>query len=142
MDTLRKLLASKGGDIWAVAPDDSVYTAIKNMADHGCGALAVMRGDELAGIISERDYARKVILAGRASESTRVSEIMTSEVVTASPDDRVDTCLSLMTDKRIRHLPVVDGSTVVGMVSIGDLVKAIIAHQEFLISQLEQYIKQ
>ena len=142
MDTIRKLLQAKGGDLWSVSPGDSVSDAIKSMADHGCGALAVMEGDQLKGIISERDYARKVILAGLSSKSAKVNEIMTSEVITASLDDKVEDCLSLMTDKRIRHLPVMDGKRVAGMISIGDLVKAIIAQQQFLISQLEQYIKQ
>lgn len=142
MDRVRKLLEAKGGEIWSVAPDDSVFTAIESMATHECGALAVMEGGALVGIISERDYARKVILAGRSSKSTTVREIMTAEVVTAGLDDKVEDCLRLMTERRIRHLPVMQGERVVGMISIGDLVKAIIAQQRFLISQLEQYIKQ
>ena len=142
MDTVRKLLDAKGHDLWSIAPDASVYEAIEMMAEKGCGALAVMAGADLAGIISERDYARKVILAGRSSKSTQVSEIMTTAVITGSPDAKVEECLALMTDRRIRHLPIAEGAKVLGMVSIGDLVKAIIAEQRFLISQLEQYIKQ
>lgn len=142
MDTVRKLLQAKGGELWSIGPDDSVYDAIRSMAEHGCGALAVMQGDDLIGIISERDYARKVILAERSSKSARVREIMTSDVITARLDDKVEACLSRMTEKRVRHLPVMDGKRVAGMVSIGDLVKAIIARQQFLIAQLEQYIKQ
>ena len=142
MDTVQKLLDTKGYDIWSVGPDASVYEAIEMMATKGCGALLVMDGPKLAGIISERDYARKVILAGRSSKNMNVREIMTSPVLTAAISDTVEQCLSVMTDKRIRHLPIVDESKVVGMVSIGDLVKVIIAKQEFLIAQLEQYIKQ
>ncbi len=142
MDTLQKLLDAKGRELWAIAPDASVYDAIAMMAEKGCGALLVMNGDDLAGIISERDYARKVILAGRSSKSTKVSDIMSAPVITADPTSKVEECLSLMTEKRIRHLPVARGGKVVGMVSIGDLVKAIIAEQRYLIAQLEQYIKQ
>ena len=142
MDTVHKLLENKGYDIWSVGPDASVYKAIELMAEKGCGALLVMNGPELAGIISERDYARKVILAGRSSKSMNVHEIMTTAVLTAEPSHTVEHCLAVMTDNRIRHLPVVDDAKVVGMISIGDLVKAIIAKQQFLISQLEQYIKQ
>lgn len=142
MDTVRKLLKAKSGELWSIGPDDSVYDAIKSMADHGCGALAVMQGDTLVGIISERDYARKVILADLSSKSARVNEIMTSDVITASLDDKVEACLTRMTEHRVRHLPVMDGKRVAGMISIGDLVKAIIAQQQFLISQLQQYIKQ
>ena len=142
MDTVHKLLENKGYDIWSVGPDAFVYEAIELMADKGCGALLVMNGPELAGIISERDYARKVILAGRSSKSMSVHEIMTTAVLTAEPSHTVEHCLAVMTDNRIRHLPVVDDVKVVGMISIGDLVKAIIAKQQFLISQLEQYIKQ
>ena len=142
MDTVRELLKAKGSEIWSIRPGDSVFDAISQMAERGCGALLVLDGDTLLGIVSERDYARKVILAGRSSKDTPVADIMTEDVVTVGPDADVEACLSLMTDRRIRHLPVVDGSQVVGMISIGDLVKAIIAQQKFLIGQLEQYIKQ
>ena len=142
MDTVQKLLDNKGYDIWSVEPGSSVYAAIKMMAEKGCGALLVMNGGELAGIISERDYARKVILAGRSSKKMSVHEIMSTPVMTAEPSHKIEQCLATMTDNRIRHLPIVDGTKVVGMISIGDLVKAIIAKQEFLIAQLEEYIKQ
>lgn len=142
MDTVQQLLDSKGYDIWSVSPDASVYEAIETMADKGCGALLVMTGNQLKGIISERDYARKVILAGGASKDMKVSEIMTANVITVQPSHRVEECLSVMTEKRIRHLPVVEGDKVVGMMSIGDLVKAIIAKQAFLIAELERYIRQ
>ncbi|MFT5176440.1 MAG: CBS domain-containing protein [Gammaproteobacteria bacterium] len=142
MDTVHTLLASKGRDIWSVEPDASVYAAIEMMADKSCGALLVMSGAKLAGIVSERDYARKVILVGRSSKSMKVNEIMSTSVVTALPSHTIEYCLQVMTDKRIRHLPVVNNDKVVGMLSIGDLVKAIIAKQTFLIAQLEQYIKQ
>jgi len=142
MDTVQKLLDSKGYDIWSVGPDASVYEAIEMMANKGCGALLVMNGQELVGIVSERDYARKVILAGRSSKSMSVQEIMSTPVLTSDRSHKIEQCLSMMTDNRIRHLPVVDGAKVLGMVSIGDLVKAIIAKQEFLIAQLEEYIKQ
>lgn len=142
MDTVQKLLDGKGYDIWSIGPDASVYEAIEMMANKSCGALLVMNGSALVGIISERDYARKVILDGHSSKKMRVSEIMSTSVVTVETSHKVDQCLSVMTEKRIRHLPVVDGKKVVGMVSIGDLVKAIIANQEFLIAQLEQYIRQ
>jgi CBS domain-containing protein len=142
MDTVHKLLETKGREVWSIGPDASVFEAIELMAQKGCGALLVMAGRELSGIISERDYARKVILTGRSSKSTRVREIMSAPVVTADPSHKVEQCLSMMTDKRIRHLPITDAGKVVGMVSIGDLVKAIIAEQKFLIAQLEEYIKQ
>jgi CBS domain-containing protein len=142
MDTVHTLLDGKGHDIWSVGPDASVYTAIEMMADKRCGALLVMSGAKLAGIVSERDYARKVILVGRSSKSMKVNEIMSTSVVTAQPSHTIEYCLQVMTDKRIRHLPVVNDDKVVGMLSIGDLVKAIIAKQTFLIAQLEQYIKQ
>ena len=142
MNTVQNILETKGGEAWSVSPGTSVYDAVAMMSDKGCGALLVMNGDELVGIISERDYARKVILADRSSKSTLVSEIMSTPVLTAKPPDAIEQCLSVMTDNRIRHLPIVDGAKVVGMVSIGDLVKTIIAKQEFLIAQLEQYIKQ
>ena len=142
MDTIQKLLDAKGHAVWSIGPDDTVYEAVAAMADKGCGALLVMEGDELLGIISERDYARRIILADRSSKSTKVREIMTSPVVTAGPEQTVEGCLSQMTERRIRHLPIVSGERLVGLVSIGDLVKSIIAEQRYLIQQLEQYIKQ
>jgi CBS domain-containing protein len=117
-----------------------VYDAMKLMADKEIGALLVMEGTTLAGILSERDYARKIILQGRSSLTTEVREIMTSRVVCAGPERSIEECMALMTDKRIRHLPVVEAGQVCGMISIGDLVKAIIAEQQFIIQQLERYI--
>jgi len=142
METVGRLLESKGGEIWSVGPEASVFDAIALMAEKSCGALLVMDGARMAGIVSERDYARKVILAGRSSKDTLVSDVMTSDVVSVEPGRSIEECLSLMTDRRIRHLPVIDGEKVLGVVSIGDLVKAIVAEQRYLIAQLEQYIKQ
>jgi CBS domain-containing protein len=142
MDTVRKLLDAKGRDLWSVAPEATVYDAIAMMADKGCGALLVMTGDTLEGIVSERDYARKVILEGRSSKDALVREIMSNPVITTDVGSNVEDCLEMMTQKRIRHLPITDGDQLVGMVSIGDLVKAVIAEQKYLIQQLEQYIKQ
>jgi len=140
MKLVKHLLDSKGHDVLSIAPAASVYDAIVLMGEKGIGALIVLDGDALAGIVTERDYARKVILKGRSSQETPVKDIMTAGVLTTSPDQTVDSCMNLMTDKRIRHLPVVEGDTVTGMVSIGDLVKAIIADQKEEIEQLEHYI--
>ena len=133
-------LDSKGRHIISVAPDTSGLDAIKIMADKGIGSLVVMDDDEIRGIMSERDYARKVIIKGRSSESTQVSEIMTADVVTTSSAQTVNDCMALMTEKRIRHLPVVEDNRVIGMISIGDLVQAIISDQKEEIEQLEHYI--
>ncbi len=140
MKTIRELLNSKGSEIFSVQRDATVFEALRLMAEKRIGALIVLDGEKLAGILSERDYARKVILEGRASSDTKVSEIMTSRVVCAQPSQRIDECLGVMTDKRVRHLPIMDSKQLVGMVSIGDLVKAIIADQQFQIEQMEQYI--
>lgn len=140
MKLVKHLLDSKGREIISIAANASVLDAIKLMADKAVGSLLVMDGDALKGIVTERDYARKVIIKGRASESTEVGEIMTVEVVTAAVDQTVSTCMSVMSDRRIRHLPVVDNDKVVGMISIGDLVQAIIADQQEEIEHLEQYI--
>lgn len=140
MKLVNQLLNSKGHDVLSITPAASVLDAIKLMAEKGVGALIVMDGDALAGIVTERDYARKVILKGRSSQETPVSEIMTPDVISTSPEKTVNTCMNMMTDKRIRHLPVVEAGKVTGMVSIGDLVKAIIADQKEEIEQLEQYI--
>jgi CBS domain-containing protein len=126
--------------VWSVSPDTSVLDAIKKMADKGIGALLVLENGKPVGIVSERDYARKVILQGRSSQQTPVREIMTTRVVCARPDLNVEECMAIMTDKRIRHLPVMEGDRLLGMISIGDLVKAIIAEQQFIIKQLERYI--
>lgn len=140
MKLVQHLLAAKGGQVISIAPTASVFDAIKLMADKGIGSLVVLEGGKLAGIVTERDYARKVILKGRSSETTPVADIMTSEVLTATPDATVDQCMSLMTDRRCRHLPVVENGAVTGMISIGDLVQAIIAGQKEEIEHLEQYI--
>jgi len=140
MRTVKQLLDEKGRDVVSVAPDASVIDAIRLMAERGVGALLVMDGPRLAGVMSGRDYARKVILHGRSSTDTRVSEIMSSDVQTVTPDDTVNACMLLMTQRRIRHLPVMEGGEVAGVLSIGDLVKAVIADQQEEISQLQQYI--
>ena len=140
MTTVRTLLEGKGRAIFSVEPQASVLDAIRLMAEHHVGALLVMRGQALEGIVSERDYARKVILRGRSSADTPVRDIMSAPVLTVSLETSVGECMKLMTDRHVRHLPVVDGARVVGMVSIGDLVKAVIAEQQQQIEQLESYI--
>jgi CBS domain-containing protein len=141
MKTLKQLLGEKPRAPLSVSPDDSVFSALELMAKHDIGALLVMRDDQLAGIFSERDYARKVILLGKSSKETAIKEIMTEKVLYALPEQTTDQAMALMTEKHIRHLPVLDaGKRVVGMVSIGDLVKETISQQAFLIKQLEQYI--
>jgi CBS domain-containing protein len=142
MITVRHLLDRKGRAVYAIGPEDPVLEAIQMMADHHVGALIVLKNDELAGIVSERDYARKVILMGRSSAETPAWQIMTSPVHSVSPGHTLEDCMRLMTDKRIRHLPVVENGRVVGMVSIGDLVKAVIEEQQRTIEQLETYIHQ
>lgn len=140
MLTVQQLLERKPRAIYSVKPEDPVITAIKKMAEHHIGALLVLSGEKLAGIVSERDYARKVVLLGRSSTETAVSEIMTSKVITVTGRQDAHDCMRLMTDKRIRHLPVVSGDRVIGIVSIGDLVRAVIEEQERTIADLESYI--
>lgn len=140
MATIGQLLETKGRDVFHIAPDASVFDAIEMMATRGIGALLVLEQGRLAGIISERDYARKVILRGRASKSTTVGEIMTAPVITAPSRLTIEEGMAVMTERRIRHLPIVDAGKLCGMVSVGDLVKAIIAEQQFVISQLQNYI--
>lgn len=140
MKTVRQLLQAKGGAVHSVSPDARVFEALKLMAEKEIGALLVTEGGALVGIISERDYARKVILHGKSSHDIPVREIMTSNVVTVTPNQTVDQCMALMTSKRIRHLPVTEAGRLVGLVSIGDLVKEVIAEQEQTIKQLESYI--
>ena len=140
MTTVRQILETKGRDIWSVVPDAAVFDAIKLMADKNVGALIVLDGDKLKGIISERDYARKVILKGKSSKETRVHEIMSTGVITIRPESSIDECMAMMTHKRVRHLPVIERDKLLGVISIGDVIKAIIAEQEFTIKQLENYI--
>jgi CBS domain-containing protein len=140
MTTVRQLLDRKDRAVFSVGPERPVLEAIRAMAEHHVGALLVMKGEVLAGIVSERDYARKVILLGRSSSDTPVRDIMTTPVLTVSPETSVEQCMQLVTDKRVRHLPVLEAGRVVGMVSIGDLVKAVIAAQQQQIEQLESYI--
>jgi CBS domain-containing protein len=140
MQTVNQLLRAKGSQIYSVAPTDSVLRAIEIMATRHVGALLVMNQGSLLGIISERDYARKVILKNRSSHDTPVSEIMTSPAVTVVATDTIHHCMQLMTEGRFRHLPVMDSGRVVGMLSIGDLVKAVIEEQSATIEQLERYI--
>ncbi len=140
MVTVRQLLDRKGRAIRSIRPEDPVLEAIRSMAEHHVGALLVMKGDELVGIVSERDYARKVILLGRSSNETPVAQIMSSPVHTVSLDNSLEDCMRLVTDRRVRHLPVVEDGHVVGVISIGDLVKAVIEDQQHIIEQLESYI--
>ena len=141
MKTIKRLLEAKGYDIWSIAPDASVYEAIKLMSDKNVGALLVLESGKLIGVISERDCTRRVILNGRAPKDTKVREVMTSDVIYILPDQTVEECMALMTAKRVRHLPVLADDQLIGIVSIGDLVKDIISEQEFMIQQLEHYIK-
>ncbi|MFT7471449.1 MAG: CBS domain-containing protein [Kiritimatiellia bacterium] len=142
MHTLQQILKQKeNDDIWSVPPTNTVFEAIQVMADKRAGALLVMDGDKLEGIISERDYAREVILKGRSSKKTLVGEIMSSNVITVAPTDSVQNALEVMTEHHIRHLPIIDNTTVVGVVSLGDLVKDVISVQKTTIEQLESYIR-
>lgn len=140
MSQVKHLLESKGNKVFSITPDAPVLEAIKHMAEHRVGALLVMHGDQLIGVVSERDYARKVILQGRSSSQTAVSDIMSSTPLTVGPDTDVFDCMRLCTDSRIRHLPVVEGNRVVGVISIGDLVKAVIDAQAEQIEHLQRYI--
>lgn len=140
MHTIRHCLQNKGNHIWSIPPDAQVYDALSLMADKNIGALLVMEADRLVGIFSERDYARKVILQGKSSRETKVHEIMTKQVICVHLDQSIEESMALMTDKHIRHLPVLDNDELVGVISIGDVVKEIIAEQEFVINQLENYI--
>ena len=134
------LLARKGKDVWSVDADEPVLEAIQIMADRHVGALPVLRGGELVGLVSERDYARKVVLMGRSSAETYVWQIMSSPVVTVPPGETVRSCMEIMTERRIRHLPVIENGTMIGLISIGDLVRAVIEEQQQTIEQLEKFI--
>ncbi|MEI7969817.1 MAG: CBS domain-containing protein [Betaproteobacteria bacterium] len=140
MKTVAQVLEGKNSTVISVAPGSTVLGALELMAQREVGAVLVLDGPRLAGILSERDYARKVILLGKASKDTLVQEIMTAALICVRPEDTIDHCMNLMTDKRVRHLPVLEGERLVGVVSIGDVVKEMIAEQKFLIEQLEHYI--
>ena len=140
MTTLKMLLKGKGNDVWSVHPDDTVLDAIKMLAEKDIGALIVIKDDKPVGIFTERDYARNVYLKGKSSLDTAVRDVMVAPVICVKPDQTVDECMALMTAKRFRHLPIMDGDELVGMVSIGDLVKSVIAEQQFTIEQMEKYI--
>jgi CBS domain-containing protein len=140
MASVKQVLKGKGDDIWTIGPEASVYDAIAMMADKEVGALVVLEGDSLVGVLSERDYARKVVLQGRSSRDTKIKDIMTSRVAYARPEQSVEECMAMMTEKRVRHLPVMDGDELLGIISIGDLVKTIMEEQQHVIEQLEQYI--
>lgn len=140
MKTAEMILREKAPGILSVSPDATVFAALELMAQKNVGALLVMDGEQLAGIFSERDYARKVVLEGKTSKETPVREIMTAKVVCAKLGQSIEDCMALMTDKHCRHLPVIDGNRVVGVISIGDVVKALLSEQTFVISQLENYI--
>jgi CBS domain-containing protein len=140
MYTVRHLLEEKGHQVWSIAPRATAYEALQLMADKNVGALLVIEGGRVAGIFTERDYARKVALQGRSSKTTTVGELMTPDVLYVSPDDTIENCMAIMTDKRLRHLAVMDGEKLAGIVSIGDVVKAIISDREFRIRELERYI--
>lgn len=140
MRTVRHLLEAKAPEIFSVRPDAPVLDAVRQMAEKHVGALLVMDAGRLVGIVSERDYARKVVLQGRSSSDTPVRDIMTSRLITVGPTDTTDHCMQVVTERRIRHLPVVDGEVVMGIVSIGDLVKAVIEDQQLELEQLQRYI--
>lgn len=141
MTTVQDILNVKNSfQVWAASPKDTVYEAIKCMAVHGIGALVVIEEQRIVGMCTERDYARKVILQGRSSKETLVSDIMSSNVIYVRPEYTVDMCMALMTERRVRHLPVLDNGTLVGLISIGDVVKAMISDQKFVIDQLSDYI--
>ena len=140
MRTANDILNSKGREVWSVGPNDSVLDVLRLMADKEVGATVVLDGERIAGIVSERDYARKVALKGRTSREATAGDIMTSDVVFVGPEQSIEECMELMTEGRLRHLPVVDRGKLVGVVSIGDLVKAIIDEKEFTIDQLQSYI--
>jgi CBS domain-containing protein len=140
IETIRSILKNKGSSVWSLAPEATIYDALVMLADKDVGALPVMSGNALVGMFSERDYARKVSLLGKTSRDTTVREIMTSPVITVTPDHTVEECLRVVTHHRIRHLPVVEGDDLIGIVSIGDLVNAIISNQAATIGHLNNYI--
>jgi CBS domain-containing protein len=141
MTTIRQLLREKGQKVHAVSPDDTVFDAVRKMADENIGSLVVMEDARIIGIITERHYARDVVLKGRTSPATRVRDIMETKVLYAQPDLSVEECMAIMTDKKVRHLPVIEQKKPIGIVSIGDLVKSIIGDQKFIIDQLEHFVR-
>ena len=141
MTTIKQMLDTKGYAVWSIHPQESVFAAIQKMAEKEVGALVVLDGDAVVGIISERDYARKVVLKGRSSRDTAVQDIMTPDVICVRLDQNIEECMAIVTERRIRHLPVLDSGRLVGIISIGDLVKTIIGEQQFIIEQLEHYIR-
>ena len=138
--TVKELLEARTNQVWNIRPEASVYDAVATMADRGIGALVVIEGNKVCGIITERDYARKIILRNKSSKATPVREIMTDRVVFVRPEQPIEECMALMTEKRIRHLPVLDEDKLVGMISIGDLIKELISDRDFIIEQLTRYI--
>jgi CBS domain-containing protein len=141
MSTVAQILRTKPSHaVYTTAPDSTVYEAIAAMAEHGVGALLVVEGERIVGIVTERDYARKIALAGRSSKETAVADVMTTQVLVVSPQQTTEDCMALMTENRLRHLPVLDNGRLVGLVSIGDLVKDIISEQRYIIEQLEHYV--
>jgi len=141
MSTIRQLLNQKGGKVCSIGPDATVFDAVAKMAQNDIGSLTVMDSEALIGIITERDYARNVVLKGKSSSTTAIWEIMDRRVITVRPEQSIEECMALMTERRVRHLPVVEGEKVIGIVSIGDLVKSIIGDQKFTIDQLHHYIR-
>lgn len=141
MATVSDMLRTKGYDIWSVTPDTMVYDALRLMADKNIGAVLVMKAENLVGILSERDYARKVVLLGKSAMDTPAGAIMTDRVICVRPEESAEQCMALMTEKKVRHLPVLKDDELLGVISIGDVVKAIIPEQEFIIEQLEHYIR-
>jgi len=141
MATIRQLLNQKGGKVCSIGPDATVFDAVAKMAENDIGSLTVMDSEALIGIITERDYARNVVLKGKSSSTTAIWEIMDRRVITVRPEQSVEECMALMTERHVRHLPVVEGEKVIGIVSIGDLVKSIIGDQKFTIDQLHHYIR-
>lgn len=140
MTTVRNILQTKGAEVWSVEPETPVMNALRIMDEKNIGALVVARGGSVLGILSERDYARKLVLKGRSTTEATVQDLMTPSVITVTPDQSMDRCMELMTSKRIRHLPVVENGKLIGLISIGDVVKAVISEKEDLIKQLENYI--
>ena len=140
MATVASLLREKGCDLWHTTPDQTVFEALRLMAEKNVGALLVLEGRRPVGIFSERDYARKLVLKGKFSQETQVREVMTEKLITVRPDETIEQCMTLMTDRHIRHLPVMDGDELLGIISIGDVVRSVISEQKFTISLLENYI--